>query len=86
LNNYINELLRKHRKKQQDRLQDKNLRTNRDNQTIKDSEEIILLRDYRWLLLKNREDISYGLRMHYHKKLGMSVNTFVLERKMYRFQ
>ena len=83
LNGYINELLRKHRKKQQDKLQEKNFRTNRDSQTIKDSEEIILLRDYRWLLLKNREDINYGLRMHYHKKLGMSVNTFALERKFF---
>ena len=33
--------------------------TNRNYETIKDSEEIILLRDYRWVLLKDVENINY---------------------------
>ncbi len=48
-------------KKYQDRdkkaLEEKNHDTNRDNKTIKKSKEVILLQNYRWVMLKNRDEI-----------------------------
>lgn len=81
INSYINEVMKKYREKQKKLLMEKNETTNSDNQTIKDSQEIVLLRDYRWVLLKDVDDISYSYRRHYHRKLGMYTDTYEIERK-----
>lgn len=83
INRYINEVLKKYRKKQQELLKEKNEQTNRDNHSIKDSEEIILLRDYRWIMLKNVDDINYSYYRHYHKSLGLYLDTYQIEKKFF---
>lgn len=83
INSYINEILRRHRKKQKKLLEERNMLTNRDYETIKDSEEIILLRDYRWVLLKDVDNISYSYKLHYHKKLGMYLDTYQIEKMFF---
>lgn len=80
LNSYVNDVLRKYRNRQKKKLEENNLINNRDYQSVKDSNEIILLRDYRWVLLKNKADIKYSLYKHYHKKLGMYLDTYQIEK------
>lgn len=80
LNSYVNEVLRRYRNKQKKELEKNNLLNNRDYQSIKDSNEIILLRDYRWVLLKNNDDIDYSLYKYYHRKLGMYLDTYQIEK------
>ena len=80
---YINEVLKKYRQKQKKQLEEKNMLTNRDYETIKDSEEIILLRDYRWVLLKDVGNINYSLKRYYHKKLGMYLDTYQIEQMFF---
>lgn len=72
---YINDLLRKYRNKQRKLLDDINSTSNQHQESIKDSKEIILLRDYRWVILKNDDDINYSYLSHFHKKLNMSLTT-----------
>lgn len=84
INLYINEVLKKHRKMQQEKLEEKNEKTNRDHHTIKDSNEIILLRDYRWVLLKDSDHISYSPDIYYHKKLQMSLDTYQIEKMFFQ--
>ena len=61
-------------------LKKKNHDTNRDNKTIKKSKEVILLQNYRWVMLKNRDEINYSYNRHYHKMLGMNVDTYTIEK------
>lgn len=61
-------------------LEEKNHDTNRDNKTIKKSKEVILLQNYRWVMLKNRDEINYSYNRHYHKMLGMNVDTYTIEK------
>lgn len=61
-------------------LEEKNHDTNRDNKTIKKSKEVILLQNYRWVMLKNRDEINYSYNRHYHKMLGMNVDTYIIEK------
>ena len=79
INQYINDRLKKERKKQQEKLDYKNYTTNSEYRSIKDSKEIILLRDYRWVLLKDQDSINYGYERYYHSKLGMNVDTYQIE-------
>jgi len=80
---FINELLKKYRDKQRKLLEEKNLLTNREYETIKDSQEIILLRDYRWVLLKDIDNINYSYKRYYHKKLGMYLDTYQVEKMFF---
>ena len=45
--------------------------------------EIILLRNYRWLLLKNNDDITYSEKSHYHKHLKMHLSTDRIEKMFF---
>lgn len=79
LNDYINKIYRKYRDLNKKNLEKLNHDLNLDYMTIKDSREMILLRDYRWVLLKNKEDIHYSYKLYYHKKLGMNIDTYRIE-------
>ena len=76
---FINSLLRKERDKQRKELAKKNFETNRDFESIKDSQEIILLRNYRWVVLKNQDEINYSYMPHYHKRLDQWLTTYQIE-------
>lgn len=80
LNVYINKVMKKYQERDKKALQEKNHDTNRDNKTIKKSREIILLQNYRWILLRNRDDIHYSYNRYYHKLLGMNVDTYTIEK------
>lgn len=60
-----------------------NSASNQQKKSKKESKEIILLRDYRWLLMKIKDDISYSLYSHYHRKLGMNLNTSQIEKMFF---
>ncbi len=79
LNTYINQVMKRYQERDKKELEKKNHDSNRDNKTIKDSLEVRLLRSYRWILLKNRDDINYSYNRHYHKLLKMNVDTYTLE-------
>lgn len=79
LNDYINKIYRKYRDLNKKNLENLNHDLNLEYMTIKDSKEMILLRNYRWVLLKNKEDIHYSYKLYYHKKLGMNIDTYRIE-------
>lgn len=79
LNDYVNKLYRKYKDINLKKLQKKNHDMNLDYHSIKPSQEMVLLRDYRWVLLKNHDDIKYSYKLHYHKALGLNINTYRIE-------
>lgn len=79
LNYYINTVMKRYQERDKELLKRKNHDLNLDNETIKDSREVILLRNYRWVLLKNRDKIDYSTKLYYHKKLQMNVDTYRIE-------
>ena len=80
INAYIYEIYKKYRKIQMEKLRQNNELTNKDNKTIQSSLEMILLKEYKWVLLKNQDDIIYSYRRYYHKKLKMYVDTYQVEK------
>ena len=83
LNIYLNKLMKKYQEIDNSKLLEKNYKTNSNNKTIKDCTEVILLRTYRWLLLKNYDDINYSYRRHYQKGLKMYLDTYELEKMFF---
>ena len=83
LNIYLNKLMKKYQELDNAKLLEKNYKTNSDNKTIKDSIEVILLRTYRWLLLKNYDDINYSHKRYYQKGLKMNLDTYDLEKMFF---
>lgn len=79
LSEHVNMLYRKFKDKNKKELEKKNHDLNLDNQTIKDSKEMVLLRDYRWVLLKNLDHINYSYKLRWHSKLGQYMNTYRAE-------
>ena len=79
LNNYIYSVQKKYKDRLAKELETKNLSTNKDNKSIKDSPELILLRNYKWFLLKNKDEIDYNPEYKYNKRLGMNLTTYQLE-------
>ena len=79
LNDHVNLLYRKFRDKNKKELEKKNHDMNLDNQSIRDSKEMVLLRDYRWVLLKNQDQINYSDKLYWHSKLGQYINTYRIE-------
>ena len=83
LNTYVNDLLKKYKSKQKKELEEKNKTNNHEYHSKKDSKEIVLLRDYRWVLLKNSDNINYSVYSYYHKKLGQNLNTYQIEKMFF---
>ena len=52
--------MKSYKKKDREALDQSNFETNRDYKTIKESREVILLKKYRWVLLKNQDDIIHS--------------------------
>lgn len=80
LNTYIYKVMKRYQERDKKRMEEKNHDTNSDHKTIKDSQEVVLLKNYRWVLLKNRDEINYSTKRYYHKRLGMVVDTFTIEK------
>ena len=60
-------------------LDEMNQHLREDQKTMKESKEIILLRDYRWTILKNNSEINYSTQLYYHKRLRMNIDTYRIE-------
>lgn len=69
INSYINLVQKKYQEMDKKRLEEKNHDLNLDNKTIKPSREVVLLRDFRWVMLKNVDNIFYSDRLKYNTKL-----------------
>ena len=80
INDYINLVMKSYKKKDREALDQSNFETNRDNKTIKESREVILLKKYRWVLLKNQDDINHSHRRYYHRSLGIYADTYMIEK------
>lgn len=79
LNDYINNVYRKYRNENKKMLDEMNQHLRDDQKTMKESKEMILLRDYRWVILKNNSEINYSTQLYYHKRLGMNIDTYRIE-------
>ena len=75
INTYINTVMKRYREIDRKKLEQKNHDTNSDHKTIKDSKEVVLLRDYRWVLLKKQDEINYSVNNFYSSKLFEVTNT-----------
>lgn len=76
LNLYINTVKKKHQEYDRKRLKEKNYKANTNHETTVESNEVYILKKYRWALLKNNEDIQYNNTSFYDKKLCRYVNTY----------
>jgi len=83
LNSYINKIMKKYQEKDKEELEKKNHDTNRNNKTIKESTEVILLRNYRWIILKNNDEINYSSDRYFHNLLGMYLDTYTIEKMFF---
>ena len=72
MNTYIYKVMKRYKKRDEQRLKEKNHDTNRDDKSIKPSKEVILLQNYKWVILKNHDEINYSTKRYYHKMLGMN--------------
>lgn len=80
INTYINIVMKSYKQLDKERLDQLNHDINGDNKSIKESQEVTLLRKYRWVLLKNQDDINYSDRRHYHRALGIYADTYTIEK------
>lgn len=76
LNLYINLVKKKQLECDHTRLKEKNANTNKGYQTIVESNEVYILKKYKWALLKNNENIHYNSSSFYDRKLCRYVNTY----------
>ena len=83
LNSYINTIMKKYKERDKKALEEKNLQTNQENISIKDSNEVILLRNYRWVLLSNINEINYSTKRYWHKLLKMYLDTHQIEQMFF---
>lgn len=79
LNIYLNDLIRSKREKLKKEWLRNHPHLGPRDFSPSDTKEIILLRDYRWVLLKNERDINRSYRRYYHPKLKMNVDTSTIE-------
>ena len=80
INTYIYKVLKRYKKRDEERRKQKNHDENRDSRSIRPSREVSLLQNYKWVILKNQDDINYSTKRYYHKMLGMNVDTFAIEK------
>ena len=82
INLYINDVKKRYQARDRKSLEEKNYRTNRDYKTIKESDEVILLKKHRWIILKKQDDIHYSGQYRHVKGLrGIYLTTDQLEKK-----
>lgn len=75
INLFINKVKKEYQKKDDERRKKLNYQENRDFIRRKDSKEVYLLKNHRWVLLKNEDNIVYDPCRHLNRKLGSYVNT-----------
>lgn len=79
INIYINNVKKRYQERDNQRLEQKNKNSNRKYKSIKESNEVYLLNEFRWILLKNKQEIHYTTYRKKYKKLNMTLDTYALE-------
>lgn len=79
LRNYINDLKKKYREEEKEKLEEKNMRNNTSYKTSESSNELYLLNNYSFFLLGNNDNIKYEQNRYYNHKFKMYLNTYQLE-------
>lgn len=80
INIYINNVKKKYQQKEQEKLQDKNFRNNKDYKTIKQSKEVYILNNYRWILLTPRHRINYSTQKKWNSFFNQYLCTYDYEK------
>lgn len=84
LNVYLYKLQRSFHEKDKERWKQKARALNRDFIKGYDSIEVTLLKSYKWVLLKNKDEINYSTQRHYHTLLRMTVDTYQIEERFFK--
>lgn len=79
LRNYINDLKKKYREQEKQKLEEKNEKNNTSYKTSETSDELYLLNHYSFFLLSNNDNIEYDQKRYYNYKFKMYLNTYQLE-------
>ena len=79
LNDYIRQLTKKFKQRDERTWEERAKELNREKIKGQYSQEVILLQKYKWVLLKNYDDIQHDLYHHYHKDLKMHLTTHQVE-------
>lgn len=79
INNYINEVKKRYQALDRKRLEVKNYNSNMDNQTIKESDEIYILKNAKWVLLSNPKNWYY-YELRYNYRLDKMMDTYKWEK------
>lgn len=77
---YVNKVKKRYQEKDRKELEASNLKTNRDNQSIKDSREVYILKNAQWVILRNRSNWIY-YEGRYNKFLDQVMDTYAWERE-----
>lgn len=80
INQYINNVKKKYQDRDEKKLIESNYKNNTEYKTKSVSNEVYLLNNYRWLILKNNESINYSTIRRYNRKLKRYVDTYDLEK------
>ena len=78
INIYINDVKKKYQANDKKKRDKKNYQNNSDNKTIKDSKEVYILKNFRWVLLESKKNIKYH-ESKYDYYLNMYVDTYQKE-------
>ena len=84
LNVYLYKLQKAFHEKDKERWRQKARALNRDFIKGYDSIEVTLLKSYKWVLLKNKDEINYSTQRHYHTLLRMTVDTYQIEERFFK--
>ena len=79
LNIFLNKLAKQFKEKDEKKWEDRALHLNRDQIKGQHCQEVTLLQNYKWVLLKNYDDINHSPYTHYHSKLRMYLTTYQIE-------
>ena len=79
LNIFLNKLAKQFKEKDEKKWKDRALHLNRDQIKGHYSQEVILLQNYKWVLLKNYDDINHSHYSNYHSRLRMYLTTNQIE-------
>lgn len=79
LNIFLNQLIKQFKERDEKKWEERALQLNRDQIKGQYCQEVILLQHYKWVLLKNYDDINHSPYFNYHSKLKMYLTTYQIE-------
>ena len=79
INIYINTVKKKYQKENDELLEKENYENNRNYQTKKDSREVYILKNFKWVLLSNIDNIHYSFKRFKNNFLNQYLDTYQKE-------